>query len=168
MAPLPQHTKASSGVRWPSTHLHAMASIAVQCVALQGVARMNMNKRTTNHKGPPTLCGTNPSPSLQLRQGKKKILPLEGTTEQPYPRPHNIFLLTTLKLFENTQRDLLPKKRSLTWIPKRTPSLQQRKRALNQYFLQILLRQACKHIRKMFPSNRRTRRRTLTFFLNNN
>ena len=33
-APLPQHTKASLGVRWPSTHLQAMASIAVQCVAL--------------------------------------------------------------------------------------------------------------------------------------
>ena len=29
----PQHTKASLGVRWPSTHLQAMASIAVQCVA---------------------------------------------------------------------------------------------------------------------------------------
>ena len=40
-----------------------------------------------NHRGPPTLCGSTPSfPNLQLRQGKEKILPLEGTPEQPYPR----------------------------------------------------------------------------------
>ena len=30
----PHHTKASLGVRWPSTHLQAMASTAVQCVDL--------------------------------------------------------------------------------------------------------------------------------------
>ena len=88
LAPLPQHTKASLGVRWPSTHLQAMASIAVQCVAQKrGPAHTNMNRCTRNHRGPPTLCGTTPSfPSLQLRQRKKKDSSLGGHPGTPIPQ----------------------------------------------------------------------------------
>ena len=55
LEPLPQHTKAASGVQQPSTLWLAVASTAYQNVAwLLCLARTHMNKSTRNPKEPPT------------------------------------------------------------------------------------------------------------------